>query len=124
MPELLLEQVGSEQFPERAATSQGEIGAVRQEHVALALDEGPILSRHAGANGPSRRLFSHYSSDYLCAGESSLWLFNQMMVQGVANQFGGGCELQLVLKTGAIGTDGLDAESEGLCDVLDGPTLG
>lgn len=51
-------------------------------------------------------------------------LFNQMMVEGIADEFGGGRELQLVQKTGSIGADGLDAESEGLCDVLDGLALG
>ena len=51
-------------------------------------------------------------------------LFDQMMVEGIADQFGGGRELQLVQETGSIGTDGLAAESEGLCDVFDGLALG
>ncbi len=53
------------------------------------------MDRHAGANGFSRRLYSQYPTDSLCAGESSLllWLFNQMMVEGIADQFGGSGEL-------------------------------
>ena len=51
-------------------------------------------------------------------------LVNQMMVERIANQFGGGCELQLILETASVGTDGLDAESEGLRDVLERLALG
>jgi hypothetical protein len=54
----------------------------------------------------------------------SILLVNQMMVDGIANQFGGGCELQLILETASIGTDGLDAENEGLRDVLERLALG
>jgi hypothetical protein len=43
-----------------------------------------------------------------------------MVIEGIADQFGSGRQLQLVQETGSIGTDGLDAESEGLRDVLDG----
>ena len=50
----------------------------------------PIVT---SVNGSSRRLYSQYPTDYVCADESSLWLFNQMMVEGVADQFGGGREL-------------------------------
>jgi hypothetical protein len=42
-----------------------------------------------------------------------------MMVDRIANQFGGGCELQFILETASIGTDGLDAENERLRDVLE-----
>jgi len=51
-------------------------------------------------------------------------LVNQMMVDGIANQFGGGCELQLILETAPIGTDCLDAENERLRDVLERLALG
>ncbi len=44
-------------------------------------------------NGSSRRLYSQYPTDYVCADESSLWLFNQMMVERIANQFRSGPEL-------------------------------
>jgi hypothetical protein len=47
-----------------------------------------------------------------------------MMVKGVADQFGGGRELQLVEETGSIGAHGLDAESQELRDVFNGPALG
>ncbi len=47
-----------------------------------------------------------------------------MMVKRIANQFGGGCELQLIQQAPSIGTDGLGAEREGLRDLLDGLTLG
>ena len=56
--------------------------------------------------------------------ESSVRLFHQVMVEGVADQFGGGRELQLVQETGSIGTHGLDAESQGLRDVFNGLTQG
>ena len=53
LPELLLEQVGggqalvgAQQLLERAATGQREIGAVGEQRIALALDEGPVLRRH------------------------------------------------------------------------------
>jgi len=61
----------------------------------------------------------HCPSYVVRSGDSPLSLFNQMMVEGVANQLHSGPELQLVQNTGSIGTDGLDAEHEGLCDVLD-----
>jgi hypothetical protein len=38
-------------------------------------------------------LYSQYSTDYVCVGESSLRLVDQMMVESIANQFGGGREL-------------------------------
>jgi hypothetical protein len=47
-----------------------------------------------------------------------------MMVEGVPDQFGSSRQLELVKQSGSIGTDGLDAKSEGLCDVLDGLALG
>jgi len=47
-----------------------------------------------------------------------------MVVEGIANQFGGGRKLELVQETGSIGTDGLDTQAEGLCDVLEGLALG
>jgi hypothetical protein len=47
-----------------------------------------------------------------------------MMVDGIANQFGGGCELQFILETASIGTDGLDTKNEGLRDVLERLALG
>jgi len=47
-----------------------------------------------------------------------------MMVEGVADQFSSGRELQLVQETGSIGTHGLDAENQGLRDVFNGLALG
>jgi hypothetical protein len=44
-------------------------------------------------NGSNRRQYSQYPTDYVCAEESSLWLFNQMMVERIANQFRSGPEL-------------------------------
>ncbi len=60
LPEFLLEQVGRsqalvgpEQFPERAAAGQREIGAVGEERVALALDKGSVLRGHPCVLGPA-----------------------------------------------------------------------
>ena len=50
-------------------------------------------------------------------------LVNQMMVDGIANQFGGSGELELVQQAPSIGTDGLGTEREGLRDLLDGLAL-
>jgi hypothetical protein len=49
--------------------------------------------------------------------------FNQTMVEGIADQFGSGRELKFVHEPGAIGADGLNAEREGLGDVLDRTAL-
>ena len=46
------------------------------------------------------------------------------MVERIANQFGGGCELQLIQEAPSISTDSLGAEREGLRDLLDGLALG
>jgi hypothetical protein len=54
----------------------------------------------------------------------SILLIDQMMVERIANQFGGGGELQLIQEAASIGTDGLDAENEGLRDVLERLALG
>ena len=60
----------------------------------------------------------------LLANFFSILLIDQMMVERIANQFGGGGELQLIQEAASIGTDGLDAENEGLRDVLERLALG
>jgi hypothetical protein len=47
-----------------------------------------------------------------------------VVVKGVADQFGGGREVQLVQETGSIGAHGLDAESQKLRNVFNRPALG
>lgn len=48
----------------------------------------------------------------------------QMMIESIANKFCGGRKLKLIQESGSVGTDGLDTESQGLCDVLEGLALG
>lgn len=47
-----------------------------------------------------------------------------MIIESIANQFCGGRKLKLIQESSSVGTDGLDTESQGLCDVLEGLALG
>ena len=46
-----------------------------------------------------------------------------MITESIANQFCGGRKLKLIQESGSVGSDGLDTESQGLCDVLEGCLL-
>ena len=86
---------------------------------SLADCSGPKIAQHSPA---CSTIFFPITPATISSMVASL-SFNQTMVEGIADQFGSGRELKFVHEPGAIGADGLDAEREGLGDVLDRTAL-